>query len=145
MSKLGDEERTPERARRCAEHHARLFEPMRARARELGYALAVHGSIARDIDYLAVPWTDEAVDVEKLVRALVVVVAKVEGRAVWHRDPDFDEMLRRRMGIGARMSRLLGHAPYQNHVGKRAHGRRSYTIDLWDGPYIDLSVMPRST
>lgn len=29
-------------------------------ARELGYALAVHGSLARDLDIIACPWTETA-------------------------------------------------------------------------------------
>lgn len=39
-------------------------------AREHGYALAVHGSLARDLDLIAVPWTDEAVDPSVLIAAI---------------------------------------------------------------------------
>lgn len=38
-------------------------------ARDNGYALALHGSMARDLDVLACPWTDDAVSPDKLVRA----------------------------------------------------------------------------
>jgi hypothetical protein len=34
----------------------RLITPIRAVARQHGYAVAVHGSLARDIDLIAVPW-----------------------------------------------------------------------------------------
>lgn len=39
-------------------------------AREHGYALAVHGSLARDFDLIAVPWTDQAADPEAVVAAI---------------------------------------------------------------------------
>jgi len=43
-------------------------------AREHGYALALHGSMGRDLDVVAVPWTDEAVSAEELYEALVSFV-----------------------------------------------------------------------
>lgn len=39
-------------------------------ARQHGYALAVHGSLQRDLDLVAVPWSDVASDPEELVMAL---------------------------------------------------------------------------
>lgn len=39
-------------------------------AREHGYALAVHGSLARDLDLIACPWTDDAAPAEYLVETL---------------------------------------------------------------------------
>jgi hypothetical protein len=39
-------------------------------ARSCGYALAVHGSMKRDLDLVAIPWTDRAVSAEQLVEAL---------------------------------------------------------------------------
>ena len=38
-------------------------------ARVYGYALCVHGSLARDMDLVAVPWTDSAQDPEYVVKA----------------------------------------------------------------------------
>lgn len=35
-------------------------EMIRAAAKEIGYALAVHGSLERDLDVVAIPWTQEA-------------------------------------------------------------------------------------
>lgn len=79
-------------------------------ARELGYALAVHGSLARDLDIIACPWTPEAASPEALVEAM-----------------------RERVG-GVTDSKVLD----------RPHGRRCFVIHLGGGPYIDLSVMPRT-
>lgn len=39
-------------------------------ARELGYAIGLHGSMARDLDLIAVPWVEEAVPPEELVQAI---------------------------------------------------------------------------
>lgn len=39
-------------------------------AGELGYAIAVHGSLDRDIDLVACPWTADAVDVWELLGAI---------------------------------------------------------------------------
>lgn len=37
----------------------RIIRPLRERAKVLGYAIAVHGSLERDIDLIAAPWTVE--------------------------------------------------------------------------------------
>jgi hypothetical protein len=39
-------------------------------AREHGYAVGLHGSMRRDCDLIAVPWTEEATDPEALIQAL---------------------------------------------------------------------------
>lgn len=40
-------------------------------ARQCGYALAWHGSLTRDFDIIAVPWTEDAVSAEELVAAVI--------------------------------------------------------------------------
>lgn len=83
-------------------------------ARGCGYALAVHGSRSRDIDIIAVPWTNQADAADFLVDRLCGALAGHVGRAV----------------------RL-------NDWSDRPHGRRSITIILPGMcPEIDLSVMP---
>lgn len=101
----------------CRAKHEQLIEPLRAVARAHGYALAVHGSLARDIDVVAIPWTAEAVEAEALVAALAAEVERVNGHVYFRgRDPNPTE---------------------------KPHGRRAWSIHLGGGPYIDLSVMPR--
>lgn len=39
-------------------------------AKRLGYALTIHGSISRDLDIVAIPWTSDAASFEVLVRLL---------------------------------------------------------------------------
>lgn len=59
--------------------------------RELGYAVAVHGSLQRDLDVLCAPWTDKAVSAKRLVDEfhkrlggrLQPAVQKPHGRKAW--------------------------------------------------------------
>lgn len=81
-----------------------------------GYALALHGSMSRDLDVIAIPWTDDADSPEKLLaafRRFVIEKAKVK------------------FSIGKPIL--------------KPHGRQGYVIPIgFDGHYIDLSIMPRS-
>lgn len=92
-------------------------------AREHGYALAPHGSIIRDFDLIAVPWTPEATDALTLIKALKAVTGGVSART------DMDEYF-----------------PDCDPTPK-PHGRVAYSIHFTEkgaqGPYLDVSVMPR--
>lgn len=95
-------------------------------AREHGYALAVHGSMATDMDVIAVPWTEDAKDADTLAEAMRECVGG-----------DF----------------AAGVATAAEAAGIKPHGRKAYTIlpsNLFLGvpklpfsPWIDLSVMPK--
>ena len=102
-----------------------LIEPLRAVARSHGYALAVHGSLVRDIDLIACPWTREAASAKALADAIEAEARRVNGRAfpLPHED---DEWYR------------------AGKPGLKPHGRLCWTFHLGGGPYIDLSVMPRA-
>lgn len=50
--------------------YANLYPAMVQVAREHGYALAVHGSMKRDLDVIAVPWIENPSSPAKLVEAL---------------------------------------------------------------------------
>lgn len=73
--------------------YANLYPTMRDIARAHGYALAVHGSMMRDMDVIAVPWTHDACDPQELVDAFAKAIAfdhvddepalKLHGRKVW--------------------------------------------------------------
>ena len=94
---------------------AELLPPLQMAARGCGYALAVHGSLCRDIDLIAVPWTEQADDPKLLVDRMLGVIAG-----------------------------LLGRATAQDWTSK-PHGRQSILIyHAGHGAEIDLSVMPRS-
>lgn len=109
---------TPERARDCREKLDIILPALRYRARCCGYALAVHGSLARDIDLVAAPWTKHALSPDALIARLFAVVTAVFGEVDQHIP-----------------------APTQ-----QPHGRVSFVIHLThyygDGAYLDISVMP---
>lgn len=102
--------------------YAAIYPALVALAREHGYALAMHGSLSRDFDLIAVPWAKEPSEPLKLAQAIKAWCA-----GVWHNQSD-DELL-----------------PLGNMTVKE-HGRLAWCIHLtnagMDGPYIDLSVMP---
>ena len=93
-------------------------------ARLHGYALAAHGSMERDLDLIAIPWKEDALPEVELVEAI-------------------------RVSIG-------GHRPgtdikYKRETPeKKPHGRLAWSFyfdekraRIEEGPYIDISVMPR--
>lgn len=105
-----------------------LVEAMRPAARECGYTLAVHGSLERDLDLVAVPWTAEAVAGEDLARCLRNCLKQTRG------------------------TRWFLHWTVEGGSVK-PHGRRAVTLTSADDgiaspagrhPYIDLSIMPRT-
>lgn len=104
--------------RRVAKAYCKLIGPLREVARQHGYAVGVHGSIKRDIDLIAVPWTAEAVDAKALADALLAETERVIGFAVYGCDGPWPRT-------------------------DKPHGRQCWTIHF-NGTYIDLSVMPRT-
>jgi hypothetical protein len=93
------------------------IDAMRDAARAKGYALAEHGSLARDIDLVACPWTDDAAPAADVAEAIRAAAAEAnKGVAFLARD---------------------------NACVVKPHGRLCWSFYLGGGPYIDLSVMPR--
>jgi hypothetical protein len=52
-------------------------------ARDHGYALAVHGSLARDLDLIAIPWVEDAKPIEDVLAAITskYAVRMIEGHS----------------------------------------------------------------
>lgn len=89
--------------------------PLLARAaREAGYALGVHGSMGFDLDLIACPWVDDAIDAQDLIRTLCDAIAL---------DP-------------VHCSAVSGPA-------SKPHGRVAWVIPLGSGLALDVSVTPR--
>lgn len=74
------------------QHYQDILPILRLMARSHGYALALHGSGQRDLDLIAVPWTDDAKEAEALVEALAFCIhaqadqpptEKPHGRRAW--------------------------------------------------------------
>lgn len=75
--------------------YARIYTVIRCLAWQEGYAAMMHGSFTRDLDIVAVPWTDKACEPEHLVRRVLASNlnlteaapgkpgSKPHGRRVW--------------------------------------------------------------
>lgn len=107
-------------AARTREYYDALIAALRYRAYRCGYALAVHGSLKTDIDLIAVPWRDSAVDAAFLAEEMRTLAEQIVGTA------------RTRPG--------------DPNPTKKPCGRLAWSFylvpDGMEGPYIDLSVMP---
>jgi ribosomal protein S27AE len=71
----------PDATARCFMLAQKLIGPLRRVAYTHGYALPEHGSLQRDIDLVAVPWTAEACDPFVLAEALRAKAAEINGYA----------------------------------------------------------------
>ena len=91
---------------------------IRKRAKELGWAIGVHGSLVRDFDLIAVKWVEDASSHAKLFHTICDVIDEIGSSK---------EKIARTESI--------------NRVLERPHGRISYDIQLGFGAYIDLSIM----
>lgn len=91
-----------------------ILPAIREAARFHGYAVAVHGSLKRDIDLVAIAWTDQAIAPDEIVKVICGAVGGVLGNCV----------------------RMADHTV-------KPHGRVAYTlIHTGFGAEIDLSVIP---
>jgi hypothetical protein len=96
--------------------YAMMFVKLERVAWRHGYALALHGTMARDLDIVAIPWTEDASDPDKLIAAIKRFIVdkanvKLKGKEVPTQKP---------------------------------HGRQAYAIPIgYEGHYLDLSIMPR--
>lgn len=100
-----------------------LIDGIRFAARRMGYAIAVHGSLVRDIDLVAVPWRESCLQPKDLAEGVRQVALAVCGFADINPGEDDEH---HRAGC----------------PGLKPHGRLCWTFHLGGGPYIDLSVMP---
>lgn len=101
--------------------YSQLLPRIRERGKELGYAIAIHGTMERDFDLLAVPWTEDAGSADDLVH----FIAEAVGGYV--------------IGDGVNEHGMVSDKPTV-----QPHGRMSWNI-CWGGKaFIDLSVMPRT-
>ena len=93
--------------------YAVLLNRFKNAAADLGYMLTVHGSMANDLDLIAVAWTEDAKPVKELVKA----ISDCMGATTWKKHH------------------------FRSRV-KKPHGRLAYTLSWFSDWRIDLSVMP---
>lgn len=92
--------------------YAILLADFRRIALECGYALALHGSMMRDLDMIAVAWVETAVEPDVLVEKLCAAAATT----------------------------MFEHLHPKK--GDKPHGRICYTLSICKDWFIDLSVIP---
>lgn len=72
--------------------YAAMYHELAEIFRSYGYALAIHGSLQRDFDLIAIPWTESPSSQEAVIRAIIAefglrpvgdVGHKPHGRKVW--------------------------------------------------------------
>lgn len=108
-------------AEMCVEYYEVLIAPLRHVAYRCGYAVGVHGSLKRDIDLIAVPWRDTAVDAGYLIEQIRKATEAIVGEA--------------------RVREVDAPQPQKKPCGRLAW---SFYLTHEDaGPYIDISVMPK--
>lgn len=100
--------------------YACIYHGLAEVARGYGYALAIHGTVLTDLDLIAVPWTDDALCAESVMKAI--------------RDHCG------RCGIN-----LDEHSKEHPEPTKKPHGRLAWKLHMEAGGAVDLSVMPRHT
>lgn len=103
---------------------------IRSLARLHGWAIGAHGSMARDIDLIAVPWTDEASPMHVLLAAICtrLELVTLNGDDVHNITP------RTRY----RWSTLL--KTKASEISKVEHGPTDQRT-FWDPPAIDLTLV----
>lgn len=95
-----------------------ILPTIREVARKAGYAIGVHGSLTRDFDLIAAPWTDKAVKAEVLARRIELAVCEYPMKERYH----FKKV--------------------RENATKKPHGRLAFALYLGRHAYIDLSIMP---
>lgn len=99
--------------------YAQLLPKIREVGKKLGYAIAVHGSMYRDLDLLAVPWIETAAPIRDLV---AMIAEEVQGYVIGE-------------------VKNYGSIEQIDNPTMQPHGRRSWNI-CWGGDVmIDLSIV----
>ena len=119
-----------------APFYACLYPGLCGVARANGYALAIHGSVVTDLDLIAIPWTDAAVEEEALMKALMHHINAVDYRGCLRRDCDW--------ATEAQIDQMVANANDTGRYEQKPHGRKAWNLYLHFGAKVDLSVMPRS-
>jgi len=102
-----------------------IYKIIAEKARELGYAVALHGSMQTDIDLIAVPWTNDCeVTPYELAQIIAYTCRVASGEDGW--------WFEAKDGSGKPL----------REPELKPHGRLSWAIPLGAGLVVDLSVMP---
>ncbi len=95
---------------------------MQRRARDMGYCLALHGSMVTDLDAVAIPWTEDAVSADDLADAMAQILGWVPG------------------SVNVPEAKPHGRRAYSIWMADRDRARGGERQHL----FLDLSVVPRA-
>lgn len=101
-----------------------------------GYAIALHGSAQRDLDLIAIPWTEDARHPAHMVLAIISALQFELGFERVHVDSGVLRMLRAKAE-----GEIKEHSWHS--TATKPHGRAAIVINIGASFYIDLSIMPR--
>lgn len=95
---------------------------IREAAKELGYAIGLHGSCRRDFDLIAMPWTENPSDIDILARAIGQAACGItrDGPYQWEKKP------------GERVATSLPVCWYSAYVLSGGHIDLSVPMSNWD-------------
>ena len=93
--------------------YATLWEDIRNAAMDCGWAVALHGSLARDMDIMAMPWIENCTDADTMIDT---IIEKCLGDNIMSE-------------YGKKVDRT------------KPHGRVCYLIPIYDDFYLDISIM----
>lgn len=105
-------------------------------ARKHGYALAIHGTVTADLDIVAIPWTDGAVDPVTLKNELMQHIGAC----------GYDDVLRSAGLTEDQVQQMMARKEPGTDPGGtiKPHGRVAWNLYFIDGgAKVDLSIMPR--
>jgi hypothetical protein len=105
-------------------YYAALYPRLRETSRQHGYALALHGSLTKDLDVIAVPWVEDAADESTLATALAETAGgEIVAQPVLHRPHG-------RHSVVIHLGRAGGYVDLsimERHEGNRDDERRQET------------------
>lgn len=97
--------------------YASIYDDLRNAAMDCGWALGLHGSLASDMDIMAMPWVEEAVPADNMIKNL---------------ESCFSEN---------KLSQQLTH---KSGIGDKPNNRVVYTIHIFKDFYLDINVIETS-
>ena len=99
-----------------AAFYASMWNDLRQAAMDCGWALGLHGSLNADMDIMAMPWVEDAVTADKMVKALIKCFDLSD---YW--------------------------IEYQMQVDRtsKPNGRVVYTIPIYADFYLDINVIEK--
>lgn len=109
--------------------YRRIIPKLQAEARECGYALAVHGSLRRDLDLIAVPWVKKY----RSPNVLALRLMKLAGGMTYGRNWVYKSWTEK--PNGRRSISLILCRPWVHIKGKGVPRKKEV-----HGAYLDLSI-----